>query len=149
MKTVNEMLEIKGHDVWSISPSATVYQSIELMAEKEVGALTVLNDDLRLVGIISERDYARKVILKNKSSREIRVEDIMTRDVIYVGDQNTVDECIALMSRMKIRHLPVKDGDTLTGIITVGDLLKFVIDEQTTVIEELESYIKGETGGSG
>ncbi|MCH8256593.1 MAG: CBS domain-containing protein [Proteobacteria bacterium] len=148
MNTVKEMLEIKGREVWSIEASQSVYQAIEMMEEMGVGALTVL-DDARLAGIVSERDFARKVILKNKSSTETSVADIMTRDVVTVGEETTIDRCMLLMSQKKIRHLPVMDGETPVGMITVGDLLKVTIKEQSTTIEELESYIMDETGGEG
>lgn len=149
MKTVKDMLDAKGREIWSIDSSSSVFKAIETMAEMEVGALPVLDGDHQLAGIISERDYARKVILKNKGSRDTTVADIMTRNVVVVSEATTVDECMALMSQRKIRHLPVMDGSELAGMITVGDLLKSIIDEQTSAIEELESYIKGETGGSG
>ena len=149
MNTVKDMLDTKGRDVWSIGPSRSVYQAIEMMEEKQVGALTVLDDDARLTGIISERDFARKVILKNKSAHETNVADIMTTDVVAVAEDTTIDKCMSLMSQKKIRHLPVMDGSTPVGMITVGDLLKVTIKEQLMTIEELESFIMDETGGSG
>ena len=149
MNTVKEMLEIKGREIWSIEASRSVYQAIEMMEEKAVGALTVLDDDARLAGIISERDFARKVILKNRSAHETSVADVMTTDVVVVGEETTVDKCMSLMSQKKIRHLPVMDGRTPVGMITVGDLLKVTIKEQSMTIEELESYIMEETGGTG
>jgi len=149
MNTVKDMLNTKGRDVWSIGPSRSVYQAIEMMEEKQVGALTVLDDDARLAGIISERDFARKVILKNKSAHETSVADIMTTDVVAVGEDTTIEKCMSLMSQKKIRHLPVVDGSTPIGMITVGDLLKVTIKEQLMTIEELESFIMDETGGSG
>ena len=149
MNTVKDMLDSKGRDVWSIGPSRSVYQAIEMMEEKQVGALTVLDDDARLTGIISERDFARKVILKNKSAHETNVADIMTTDVVAVAEDTTIDKCMSLMSQKKIRHLPVMDGSTPVGMITVGDLLKVTIKEQLMTIEELESFIMDETGGSG
>lgn len=149
MSTVRDMLVSKQPDVWSVKPTDSVYHAIEIMAKKEVGALPVLNADGGLVGIISERDYARKVILKNKSSKDTRVAEIMTRDVVFVSEATTVDRCMSLMSQKKIRHLPVMAGETLLAIITIADVLKFNITEQLLTIEELESYIKGETGGSG
>ena len=147
MDTVNDMLQVKGRDVWSIDGTQSVYEAIEMMAKMQVGALIVLDDDSRLTGIISERDYARKVILRNKSSRETQVADIMTRDVICVANGTSIDKCMALMSEKKIRHLPVMDSGSPAGIITIGDLLKFVIKKQTVAIKELESYIMEETGG--
>jgi CBS domain-containing protein len=149
MNTVKEMLEIKGREVWTTEASRSVYQAIEMMAEKEVGALLVMDTDGQLAGIVSERDYARKVILKNRSSRETSVADIMTSDVIFVAEETDVDKCMSVMTGKKIRHLPVLDGNTPVGIITVGDLLKFIIKRQSSTIEELESYIMDETGGSG
>ena len=149
MNTVKEMLEVKGRVIWSIEASQSVYQAKEMMAEKEVGALPVLDDDGHLAGIISERDYARKLILKNMSSRETKVAEIMTTDVIVVGEAATIDKCMALMIQKKIRHLPVLDGETPVGIITVGDLLKLIIKEQSLTIEELEGFLLEETGGEG
>jgi CBS domain-containing protein len=152
MDTVKEFLEIKGHGIWSIGASQSVYQAIEMMAEKNAGALIVLDDEGQLAGIISERDYARKVILKNKSSRDISVSEIMTIEVVFVREQSSIDHCMALLIEKEIRHLPVVSGTThITPIamLTVGDLLKIIIDEQTSTIEELESYIMEETGGSG
>ncbi len=149
MKTVKEMLDIKGRQVWSIEVSRSVYQAVEKMEEMEVGALPVLDDDARLAGIVSERDFARKVILKNLSAHETSVADIMTTDVVVVGEKTTIDKCMSLMSKKKIRHLPVVDDGVPVGMITVGDLLKVTIKEQSTTIEELESYIMDETGGSG
>ena len=149
MNTVKEMLDTKGRAVWSIGPSRSVYQAIEMMEEKEVGALTVLDDDARLTGIITERDFARKVILKDKSAHETSVADIMTTDVVVVGEDTAIDKCMTLMSQKKIRHLPVVAGANPVGMITVGDLLKITIKEQLMTIEELESFIMDETGGSG
>ncbi len=149
MNTVKDMLDIKGRDIWSIGPSRSVFQAIEMMEEKEVGALTVLDDDARLAGIISERDFARKVILKDKSAHETSVADIMSTDVVVVGEETAIDKCMALMSQKKIRHLPVIESGTPVGMITVGDLLKVTIKEQLMTIEELESFIMDETGGSG
>jgi CBS domain-containing protein len=149
MNTVKEMLDQKGRGIWSIEASQSVYQAIEKMAEMEVGALTVLDGDSRLAGIVSERDYARKVILKNKSSRETHIADVMTTEVVSVDEQTSVEQCLSLMGQKKIRHLPVIDGQTLVGMITVGDLLKFRIKKQSVAIEELEGYIMEERGGEG
>ncbi len=149
MSTVKEILDIKGRDVWTIRANQTVFEAITAMAEKEVGALTVLDEEGRLAGIISERDYARKVILKDKASKELNVSDIMTPDVICVREDTDVDKCMMLMSQKKIRHLPVLEGDEVVGIITGSDLLKFIVKQQLMTIEELQSYIFGETGGSG
>lgn len=149
MDTVKEMLDVKGRGIWSIEAFQSVYQAIEKMAEMEVGALTVLDGESRLAGIVSERDYARKVILKNKSSRETHVADVMTTEVVSVGEDTSVEQCMSLMDQKKIRHLPVLDGQTLVGMITVGDLLKFTIKKQSIAIEELEGYILDEQGGEG
>ena len=149
MNTVKTMLDIKGHEVFSIGPDATVYQAVEMMAAREVGALIVVTEENGLAGIISERDYARKVILKNKASRETKVREIMTKDVIYVEESTIVDTCVSLMSQKKIRHLPVIKGDNPIGMITVDDVLKFTIKDQKIVIAELESYIMEEAGGEG
>ena len=148
MKTkISELLAAKGSQVWSIGPAHSVFQAIEMMALKEVGALTVLSDEGRLVGIISERDYARKVILMGKSSVKTPVSEIMTRDVIYVEEDAQVDECMALMTAKRVRHLPVLADHELIGMISVGDLVKTIIDQQSFVIEQLERYIKGEAAG--
>jgi CBS domain-containing protein len=149
MNTVKEMLDQKGRGIWSIEASQSVYQAIEKMAEMEVGALTVLDGDSRLAGIVSERDYARKVILKNKSSRETHIADVMTTEVVSVDEETSVEQCLSLMDQKKIRHLPVIDGQTLVGMITVGDLLKFRIKKQSVAIEELEGFIMEERGGEG
>ena len=146
MNTVKQMLDIKGREVWSIGVSQSVYQAIEMMEEKTVGALPVLDDDARLVGLVSERDYARKVILRNKSSRDTSVADIMTTDVVSVAEDTTVDTCMSLLSDKQIRHLPVMDGEVVVGIITVHDLLKFINNQQSRTIDELKNYLVGETG---
>lgn len=147
MAKLSDLLGKKGHEVWSIGPASSVYQAIEMMALKGVGALTVLSDSGQLTGIISERDYARKVILQGKSSKETSVAEIMTRDVVYVHEDFSIEECMALMTAKRIRHLPVLTDGTLTGMISVGDLVKSIIDEQSFVISQLERYIRGETPG--
>lgn len=142
MATIRQLLESKGSEVWSIGPDASVYESMKLMADKGIGALVVL-DGGKLVGIISERDYARKVVLKERESRQTLVSEIMSKDVLYSRPDHTVEECLALMTEKRTRHLPVLDGDELVGIISIGDLVKSVIDEQQHVIEQLEHYIRG------
>ena len=142
MKKIYELLAAKGDQVWSIDSDELVYSAIEMMADKEVGALVVTGQGA-LVGIISERDYTRKVILKGKSSREILVKDIMTKKVVVAHDQLKVEECLAMISQFKVRHLPVMDGDKIIGMISSGDLVKVVIDEQKFVIDQLEQYIRG------
>lgn len=142
MTTIARLLESKGHDIWSISPDASVYEAIEMMADKGVGALPVVAGQ-KLVGIVSERDYARKVILKGKTSRQTPVQDIMTDQVFYVRPEQTVDECMALMTAKRIRHLPVLVDDRLVGIVSIGDLVKSAISEKDVLIQQLESYITG------
>lgn len=142
MKKIYEILAAKGNQVWSVASDQLVYTAIEMMAEKEVGALVVTERD-SLVGIVSERDYTRKVILKGKSSKEILVKEIMTTKVVVAHDQLKVDECLAMVSKFKVRHLPVMDGDNVIGMISSGDLVKAIIDEQKFVIDQLEHYIRG------
>jgi len=147
MTKVQDVIATKGNEVWSLGPAHSVYQAIEMMALKGVGALTILSDEGKLIGIISERDYARKVILQGKSSKTTRVAEIMTRDVIFVGPESKVDEAMALMTIKRVRHLPVLLDQELVGMISVGDLVKSKIDEQSFMIDQLERYIKGETAG--
>ena len=142
MTSVNQLLKHKGHFVWSVAPNASVYEALEFMAEKDVGALVVLRDG-ELVGIFSERDYARKVILKDKSSKDTPVREIMTEKVYYVKPDQIVEDCMALMTEKRIRHLPVVDDDQVVGLISIGDLVKSIISEQKFMIEQLEQYITG------
>ena len=142
MKSARQLLEAKGSQVWSVHPDASVYDAIEVMADKEVGALMVL-DGGALVGVISERDYARKVILRGRSSKHTAVKEIMTTRVIYARPDQTVEECMALMTEKRIRHLPIVDGDELLGVVSIGDLVKTMLAEQQFVIEQLEQYISG------
>ncbi|HYA31452.1 MAG TPA: CBS domain-containing protein [Thermodesulfovibrionales bacterium] len=142
MKTVGELLKAKGHEIWSISPLATVFQALEQMAEKDVGALLVVQNG-KLVGIFSERDYARKVILKGKASKDTTVSELMTQTVFYVSSENTFDDCMALMTSKQIRHLPVLDNGRLMGMVTLGDVVKKIISEQQFTISELEKYVGG------
>jgi CBS domain-containing protein len=141
MGTVRSVLQGKGHSVWSIGPEASVHDALKLMAEKNVGALLVL-DQGDCVGIISERDYARKVELNTRSAKDTRVSEIMTRSVICVRPEQTVDECMALMTDKHIRHLPVSDGGALIGVISIGDVVKELIAEKEFMIQQLENYIK-------
>jgi CBS domain-containing protein len=140
--TVRRMIEQKGKEVWSISPDAPVYDALVLMAEKEVGALLVMQGTT-LAGIISERDYARKVILKGKSSKDTPVSEIMSSDVYYISPAYTAEECMALMLEKRIRHLPVYENNTLLGIISIGDVVKAVINSKEHQINELSGYITG------
>ena len=140
MKTLRQLLQAKGNQIYAIAPDARVIDALKLMAEREVGALVVMEGG-RLAGIISERDYARKVILHGKSSHDIQVRDIMTAKVITVHPGQTVEECMALMTGKRIRHLPVTEGEHLIGVVSIGDLVKEVIAEQEQTIKQLESYI--------
>ena len=140
MKLVKHILEIKGYDVWSIAPDAPVFDALKLMADKDVGAL-VVRDAGRMVGIISERDYARKIILKGKTSKETLVEEVMTSAVIYTTPDEAVETCMALMTEKRVRHLPVLVDDRLIGIVSIGDLLKVIIRDQKALIERIEDYI--------
>ena len=139
-ETIAPILRSKGNAVWSLGPAATVYEAIELMAEKSVGALAVVWNG-SLVGIISERDYARKVILQGRSSKETRVEEVMTPSPITVTPAHNVEECMRLMTEQRIRHLPVLDGERLAGMISIGDLVKAIISAQAETIEQLHTYI--------
>jgi len=140
--TVGEILDHKRPEVWSVAPDTTVYQAIQLMADKNVGALPVL-DGSRLAGIMSERDYTRKVILRGRSSRETPVRDIMTRDLVTALPGDTIVECMRVMTEQKVRNLPVMDGSTMLGIVSIGDLVNWIISAQTVAIDQLERYITG------
>lgn len=142
MKRVSQLLSEKGAEFWTVSPSATVLQALEMMAAKNVGALLVMEGE-KLAGIFSERDYARKVVLEGRTSKDTSVGDIMSSKVVCVTPQQTVEDCMALMTDKRIRHLPVIEGDRVLGIISVGDVVKAVISEQTFVISQLEHYITG------
>lgn len=141
-KTVARLLEQKGAEIWSIRPTATVYEALELLAEKEIGALLVVEDG-DLVGILSERDYARRVILHGKESRKTAVREIMTEHVLTVTPGTTTSECMQLMTNERIRHLPVVQDESVVGLISIGDVVRSVIEEQRFLIEQLESYITG------
>ncbi len=142
MKRIQTLLKKKGYDVWSIAPDASVYDAIHLMAEKAVGALIVM-DGPKLVGVISERDYARKIILEGRSSENKKISEIMSSEVITTGPDNRIEECMAIMTERRIRHLPVLDGNEVLGVISLGDLVKYIIAEQQFVIEQMERYING------
>ena len=145
MMTVREILKNKNKEVWSITPKATVFDALKLMGEKEVGALMVIDENSKVCGIISERDYARKVILRGKSSRETAVEEIMTpfENMYTVKPSNNSEECMVLITAKKIRHLPVFEGDAFVGVISIGDVVKSIITEKDTLIEHLSNYIAG------
>jgi CBS domain-containing protein len=142
MKTVAQILRTKGHEVLTVSPEMSVFEALGLMAEKNVGALLVVEGG-RLTGIFSERDYARKVILKGKASRETPVREIMTSHVLYVRPEQAVDDCMALMTDKRVRHLPVLEEERLVGVISIGDVVKAIIAEQEFIIEQLQNYITG------
>lgn len=140
MKTLRQLLQAKGTEVFSVAPGARVFDALKLMADKNIGALVVL-DGGRLAGILTERDYARKVILHGKSSHDIPVREIMTEKVVTVHPGQTIEDCMALMTEKRVRHLPVMDGERLIGLLSIGDLVKEVIAEQEQTIKQLESYI--------
>jgi CBS domain-containing protein len=142
MKTIRDMLKEKGSAIWSIDPDATVLEALRLMAEKNIGAVLVMREG-KIVGILSERDYARKVVLKGKTSVETRVKEIMTDKVLVVHADNNVEDCMALMTSSHVRHLPVLDGDRLAGLLSIGDIVKAVIADQKFTIEQLSTYISG------
>ena len=144
MTTVNQLLQAKGRDVWSVSPDALVIDALKLMAEKDIGALLVIEGE-KLVGIVSERDYARQVDLQGKSSSNTSVKDIMTEGVYFIRPTQTVEECMALMTKHRIRHLPVILDDKLQGVVSIGDIVKEVISKQEFMIEQLENYIVDST----
>ncbi|MGV3639194.1 MAG: CBS domain-containing protein [Adhaeribacter sp.] len=142
MGKVRNILQTKGKVIISIEPQDTVYYALELMCEKNVGALLVLNEG-RFAGLFTERDYARKVILKGKASKETLVGEIMTENVATVSPDTPIEECMQLMTRSYIRHLPVLEGQELMGLVSIGDLVKYIIDEQKFIIENLEHFITG------
>jgi len=140
--TIRDILKKKGHEVWSITPESTVYRAIEVMADKHVGALVVIDGD-KVVGIISERDYARRVILSGRSSKETRVEEIMASPVIFVEPNHAVDECMRIMTNNHIRHLLVIQQEKVIGIVSIGDLVNWIISAQDHTIRLLENYVTG------
>jgi CBS domain-containing protein len=142
VKRVRDILEAKGREVWSIEPGVTVFDALRLMAEKEIGALTVMDDE-RLVGIISERDYARKVILLGRSSLTTAVEEIMTQPVVCTHPEQPIEECMAVVTEKRVRHLPVVEQGKIVGLISIGDLVKSIIADQRFIIQQLERYITG------
>ena len=144
--TIDEILHQKRGDLFTISPDETVFDAIVRMAEKNIGALLVMSGE-RLVGVVSERDYTRKVALKGKSSRETRVGDIVTTPVISVSPTHTIEQCMRLMTENRVRHLPVLEGDEVIGIVSIGDLVNWIISAQSVTITQLESYISGQYPG--
>jgi CBS domain-containing protein len=143
--SISEILDHKGSKVWTISPEATVFEAIQLMSDKNIGAVLVTEGD-RLVGIISERDYTRKVALKGKTSKELRVHEIIPESVLSVTPQHTVEECMRLMTERRVRHLPVLESDRILGIVSIGDLVNWIIGAQSSTIHQLETYISGVPG---
>ncbi len=139
---VRKLLDKKGNAVSTIHPEATVFEALQLMKEENIGALLVMQQD-KLAGIITERDYARKVILEGKYSKQTRVSDVMTRDVLFVTPERKANECMALMTFKRFRHLPVIEEDRVIGIISIGDVVKNIIDEQEHTIQDYENYIRG------
>jgi CBS domain-containing protein len=140
MKTVRDLLKAKGRDIWSVTPETTVYDTLRLMADKNIGAVLVL-DGGQPVGIFTERDYARQVILKGKASRDTPVHEVMTTRVVFVRPEQNIEECMALMTDKRCRHLPVLDEGRLAGVLSIGDVVKAVISEKQFIIEQLENYI--------
>jgi len=140
--TARDVLKAKGQNVWAIDPESTVYQAIEIMSDKHVGALLVMRDQ-KLMGVISERDYARKVILKGRSSKETLVKEIMTAPAIFVEPGQTVSECMVIMTNNRIRHLPIVEQENVVGIVSIGDLVNWIISTQEHTIQQLQDYIIG------
>lgn len=145
MKSVRDVLKAKTQEVWSILPYATVFEALKLMGEKKIGALMVIDDKGKVAGVISERDYARKVILKGKASKDTKVEEIMTpaSEMFAVKPENSVEECMILMTGKHVRHLPVFEKEKFLGVVSIGDVVKSIISEQESLIEHLSGYIAG------
>ena len=142
MNSVHDLLRVKSDRVWTIAPQATVYNALELMAQANIGAVVVTDSD-QVVGIFSERDYARKVVLRGRSSKTTPVSELMTCDVLYVSRDATIDDCMALMTEKRLRHLPVMDNGKLMGLVSIGDVVKAIISDHEFTIRELERYING------
>lgn len=141
MDTVRNILQLKGNLVYTVSPDSSVYEALELLESKNLGSLVIIEDDGKLDGIFTERDYARKVILKGRSSKETFVRDIMTDDPIFVTPDTKIEECMKLMTEKFIRHLPVLENNQLVGLVSIGDLVKYIINQKDFIIENLEHYI--------
>ena len=149
MSKVSDLLDQKGRKLWTISEDSSVYDAVVLMSEKNIGALVVTNDSSKLAGILSERDYARKVVLNDKSSKSTPVSEIMTAEVVFAKEDTLLDRCMNLMSQKKIRHLPIVGSQGPVGMITIGDIMKTIIEEQSMTIEELETFMFADEGGEG
>ncbi len=143
--TISEILNYKGSNVWCVAPDSTVFDAIQIMADRNVGALLVTEDG-RLVGILSERDYTRKIVLKGKSSKQTAVREILSGDVISITPNHTVEECLRLMTENRVRHLPVLEEEKIVGIVSIGDLVNWIISAQTSTIQQLQTYIGGYPG---
>lgn len=146
--TVNELLEQKGSNIFTININETVYDGLVMMSKKDVGALVVVDDDGKLAGIFSERDYARKIVLMGKTSKETKVGDMMSQEISVVKPENTIQECLSLMTKKKVRHLPVIQDAKLIGIVSIGDAVNRVISDQEETIHNLEDYIYGRSYGA-
>lgn len=142
MQTVNDILRDKGHTVWCVSPTSTVLDALGVMAEHDIGAVLVM-DGSKLVGVLSERDYARKVVLAGRSSRESQVQDVMSTHVVCVPPDRSIEACMSIVTHERLRHLPVVDHKRVVGVVSIGDLVKATIDEQEFTIVQLKSYIAG------
>jgi CBS domain-containing protein len=146
MATVRLLLEKKGHDVWSVPPDATVYDALRLLDERDIGALLVIRGE-ELVGILSERDYARKVALKGKTSMKTPVSEIMTEKVVVIEPDRAIEQAMAIMTERRLRHLPVVEDNVVIGLVSIGDLVKEIIADKEFIIEQLETYIAGDRSG--
>jgi CBS domain-containing protein len=144
--TIDSVLRLKGREVWSVAPTAMVFEAIGKMSVKGVGALLVMSEG-RLDGIISERDYARKVILKGRNSNETRVREIMSTPALYITPDQTIDEAMRVMTQRRVRHLPILEGDTVTGVLSIGDVVNWIVTSQQQTIRHLQSYIAGQYPG--
>ncbi len=140
---ISQLLDRKGRDVVAIAPTASVHEAIQLMEEKKIGCLLIMSKSGRLAGILSERDCIRKVYLPEKAARKTLVQEIMSKKVVYVTPETSVDDCMSIITQKRIRHLPVMEGNTVVGIISIGDLVKFIASEQDIMIRNLEKYIEG------
>ena len=142
MTTVKSVLHAKGNIIWSVAPDETVFDALKIMAEKNIGALLVMQKE-KVVGVFSERDYARKIVLKGESSHTTAVKDVMTSGVLSVNPEQSIDECMALMTNKHVRHLPVIENGNLIGLVSIGDIVKTIISEHEYTIKQLENYITG------